>query len=129
MPSASCNNTFGSMFESLPTLHNCYMSGYVTLGSSETAAKLQLLDEHNATANNVVRVLEDCLVNYCETLPDCGVNTNRPYTDLPSLRTGSSYDSTGGAGALLSEICRKVPWRINSDVGGIGVSALPTIWY
>ena len=117
------------MFESLPTLHNCYMSVNSPLGSSNTGAKLQLLDEHNATANNVARVLEDCLVNYCHTLPICREDTET-YINRPSL--WSDNDSpryTGKGKALISSICRNIPWRINSDVGGIGVSALPAIWH
>ncbi|KAL8837913.1 MAG: hypothetical protein Q9176_005389 [Flavoplaca citrina] len=111
------------MFTDLPTLHNCFMFGNVSNGGSETAAKLQLINELNATANNVARVLDDCLTNYCHTIPDC-MGASKSYMDLPSLWSDSSYGFTNFSGkgpTLVDSICSNVPWRINSDVGGIGI--------
>lgn len=131
--SASCNNTFGSMFESLPTLHNCFMFPNVTYGrfqnaeANQTATDLHYRDgERNATAQNVARVLEDCFLNYCGTLPGCYQET-REYRDLPSLWSvddSIAFNPFFGKGrALATSICDNIPWRINSDVGGIGVSS------
>lgn len=123
--SASCNNTFGSMFESLPTLHNCVMFGSVTAGdfpnpgASQIAAKLHYLhNESNATANHVAWVLEGCLSKYCDTVPNC-------REGLPLF--WDNYDGFWRKKRdLVFSICENMPSRINSDVGGIGVSSLPS---
>lgn len=72
-PSAACNNTFASMFQDLPTLHNCYIFGNVTTHMSPSdiafAQRLHYLDaEHGATIQNVGQKLGICLTKYCETL-------------------------------------------------------------
>lgn len=124
--SASCNNTFGSMFESLSTLHNCFMFASVTDGSfqnadaNQTAAKLHFVDnEQNTTANNVARVLEGCLSRYCDTVPTC-----KEY--LQSVTLGDNYDGYRKSRELASSICNTIPSSINSDVGGVGVSSIPS---
>ncbi|KAL8852646.1 MAG: hypothetical protein Q9221_002526 [Calogaya cf. arnoldii] len=122
---ASCNNTFGSMFESLPTLHNCFMFANMTDGGFEPAGKLHYLDEQrNATRDNVARVLDDCLSTYCDTLPHCSEKTKQ-YRDLPSLWSVTDVHAAGSSATrgqvLTKAICDNIPWRINSDVGGIGV--------
>ena len=124
--SASCNNTFGSMFESLPTLHNCFVFASVTDGSfqnagaNETAAKLHFIDnERNTTANNVAPVLEGCLSKYCDTGPSC-------KEDLQSLALRDDYDRYSKSEELAYSICRTIPSIINSDVGGVGVSSVPS---
>lgn len=110
------------MFDSLPTLHNCFMFGYMT-DDLDTATKLHYIDaDHNATVAHVAHILEDCLSKYCDTLSDCSEEASE-YGDLPSL--WGDYDTLGRGQGLASSICDNIPWRINSDVGGIGVSSLP----
>ncbi|CAL8584026.1 hypothetical protein XPA_009634 [Xanthoria parietina] len=119
--SAACNNTFGSMFESLPTLHNCFTFGSViagdfpNLGASQIAAKLHYLDdESNATANHVAWVLEGCLSKYCDTVPNCKESLRlQTLTKIHDGFDKSKYSAY--------KICENIPSTINSDAGGIGV--------
>lgn len=125
--SASCNSTFGFMFESLPTLHNCYIFGNVTgnmsVSNIKFAQQLHYLDEgRNATAANVGQTLGTCLLKYCKTLPECGTGLGDNLPDPISF--WSDFPSTSGAFGpyLVDRICTSIPARISSDVGGIGVS-------
>lgn len=124
--SAACNNTFSSMFESLPTLHNCFTFGSViagdfpNLGASQIAAKLHYLDdESNTTANHVAWVLEGCLSKYCDTVPNC-----KESLRLQTLT--KIHDGFNKSKYLAYKICENIPSTINSDVDGIGVSSVPT---
>ncbi len=134
-PSASCNSTFGPMFDSLPTLHNCFIFPNVTTKTSAStinlAQQLHYLDpEHNATATNVVQTLGKCLSKYYETLPnyDPTIFLDHPtlynYETSQSLNTSSvGYGGIDGFGQyLVRQICAGIPTSINSDVGGVGVS-------
>lgn len=126
MFSASCNNTFGPMFESLSTLHNCFMfasvadGSFQNAGANQTAVKLHFVDdERNTTADNVARVLEGCLSEYCGTVPTC-----KEYLQSQALR--DDYVGYRKSQELASSICNTIPSSINSDVGGVGVSSVPS---
>lgn len=115
------------MFGSLPTLHNCFMFANVTRQSSnnteveKTAKELHYLDDGgNATAETVAQVLEDCLSSYCDTLPLCSEEAI-VYDSLSTSLWGDNEQHSKG-NALVNSICNNIPWKINSDLGGIGVS-------
>lgn len=110
------------MFASLPTLHNCFMFGNISK-EIELARMLHYNDEeHNVTTNNVGRILTDCLINYCKTLPGCDEAYHESYSNYPPLRFRGDPNDTSSRQQLVDSICDNVPVRINSDVGGIGVS-------
>ena len=119
LSSASCNGTFGTMFDSLETLHNCVIFPNVTAfphdetGPTENALQLYSLDNTaESTAANVVEKLTACFVDYCTSLQGCEV----PSGGDTRLYYGSYGDE------LINSICNAIPADINSDVGGIGVS-------
>lgn len=122
------------MFESLPTLHNCFIFGNVTaeyMSESDTAfaEELHYLErEQNATATNVGQTLGKCLLRYCETLSDqCYTNIDGPISaDQISFWTEDGGGVSFVGTVLVGKICSSIPARISSDVGGIGVSN-PTI--
>lgn len=123
------------MFDSLPTLPNCFIFPNVTINVSAStidfARKLHYLDpEHSATADNVVQTLGKCLSKYYETLPNYDpAAITFDYSTLYSYETGQTLDvylepsrSVDGFGQfLVREICAGIPTSINSDVGGVGV--------
>ncbi|KAL8856059.1 MAG: hypothetical protein Q9178_007315 [Gyalolechia marmorata] len=86
--------------------------------------ELHYLDpDHNATANNVVKRLDECLSRYYETL------TNRKYEKPSNSSTLYSFSNKSDSGRhlegygsdLVAKICAGIPTSINPDVGGIGV--------
>ncbi|KAL8923045.1 MAG: hypothetical protein Q9208_004857 [Pyrenodesmia sp. 3 TL-2023] len=103
------------MFESLPTLHNCFMFANVTAGrfreagSNQTAADLHYLDEErNATVDNVARVLEDCLLKYCDTLPNCNQETREINSDVGGIGAFNYGWSAAGSRSLhLNQVAQK----------------------
>ncbi|KAL8992287.1 MAG: hypothetical protein Q9169_007216 [Polycauliona sp. 2 TL-2023] len=118
------------MFDPLPnltpltTLHNCFMFGNVSNAVYESNGVDYAADFgyeggwHNATSDNVAHVLEDCFVSYCQGLPDCSEDY-RQYDDNSSL-WGEYYYMVSRGHHLVRSICDNIPWRIDSEVGGIG---------
>lgn len=114
------------MFDSLPTLHNCFIFPNITMNISTStigfARKLHYLDpEHNATADNVAQTLENCLSGYYETLTNQKFEKSPDYSTLYSYESGS-YPRRGYGNDLIDGICARIPTSINPDVGGVGVS-------
>ena len=114
------------MFDSLPTLHNCFIFPNVTTNMSvdynDFAPELHYLDpERNATANNVVKRLDECLSRYYETLTDHEYEIPPYYSSLYSFSNDTYWENGYGSG-LVDAICAVIPTSINPDVGGIGVS-------
>lgn len=111
-PSATCNSTFGPMFDSLPTLHNCFIFPNVTSNNSVTfndvVPELHYLDpERNATADNVVKRLDECLTRYYETLTHHTYEIPSYYSTLYTLLNESDLDIywEGYGSGLVNEIC------------------------
>ncbi|KAL8653268.1 MAG: hypothetical protein Q9210_002195 [Variospora velana] len=121
------------MFQSLPTLHNCYIFGNVLahMSTSDIAFAQQLHyldDEHDATVQNVAQKLKACFSKYCESLSGCNADV---VLTAPSLYPSNSENAQAFDGYgedLVEEICAIIPANINSDVGGIGVGSELSNW-
>lgn len=129
---ASCNDTFGTMFDFLPTLHNCYIFGNVTTNMTEIdttfASALHYLDDgQNGTATHVGRTLGSCLWKYCETLSDCKTYITEAWGDISPDRISfwtRDHENFAIGPTLVTQICSSIPARISSDVGGIDLCLL-----
>ena len=154
---AACSGDFGQMFDSLQTLHNCVVLPNITDsnwnfttsgGQDERILSSQLKDSFggsaNRTANQAIPTIDTCLQDYCLQLQTNGCelpNTTQtlydylymynhterfgesPYSDEMKTAIQRGYGSD-----LVSNICKSIEVRLDSDVGGIGVSYLYTAY-
>ena len=117
------------MFESLLTLHNCFVFGNVSDDDTKPSFdSLQHLNyfppDRDQVIHNIADTLDSCLTAYCESLPKC-MNRFSDNENLPLYSFESNDTFYHGRGYLLiNAICSDVPSRLNPDIGGIGVGNL-----
>ena len=133
---ASCSN--GTIFGNLQDLHNCvayqnvaqqYQNNNLT---KEAQALVEALNIEPASPNStlvssITQSIQTCLVDYCISIPGCkdayqivdptsGQNRTSPF------QPGNDFDLYTDGEYLVGSICSSLPFLINTDVGGIGVS-------
>ena len=130
---------YNQIFGGLETLHNCMVYPTVAdlfarrnLSNVDLAQQLNIKPSRMESPlyNNITTTIQNCLIDFCETLPGCHQALNEFNSSYsPSNITSAFYIYLYNADDYGSEynfwdFCDYVPQSFNPDIGGIGVCFL-----
>lgn len=131
---ATCTDE-STVFGSLESIHNCLV--YPTLADQLAATSLPVnvseflaglsyvsSPKGSALSLNITSILQNCLLDYCDTLNGCASSLKRVSSDDSPTELNSTFyfaSSHDEAYNARFDVCLFQTSSVNPDIGGVGV--------